>query len=119
MSVEIILICLLVTIVLEVILARILGLRKIDIVYVMLTNVFTNPLMNLSYNFISSSYSNSIFENVIILLILEIIVFLVEGFIFKICLKNKEKNGFLISYVLNSFTFMIGMIVNMILITAI
>lgn len=104
---------LIITIFLEIIIAYILGYRKKDLINVLLVNILTNPLLNcitVSVNF----YFGILMRN-IVLIILEIIVLIIEGIIYQKYLDRKKINGYLLSFILNTSSFFIGMIINKII----
>lgn len=102
---------LIITIVLEVIIAIVIGIKnKKDILNVVLVNAITNPfvtivplLINLKFGYV---YRNIAFY------ILEILVVFIEGFIYKRVLKFKKLNYLVISLILNIASFGIGEIIN-------
>ena len=103
--------CLLLTIIIELILALILGVRdKKDIVNVILVNVITNPIVVLIPIIIYIKFGG-LFSR-ISLLILEVLTVVVEGLIYKKVLKYKKINWFLLSLILNVASFLIGEVIN-------
>lgn len=104
--------CLILTIVIELIVGLILSIRnKKDIFSIIIVNVITNPIVVLSQSILRIK-TNYIIE-VIGIIILEILVVLVEGLIYKKVLKYKELNPFIFSLLLNSSSFFIGELINM------
>ncbi len=104
--------CLLLTIIIELLIAFILGVRdKKDIINVILVNVITNPIVVITpviiYIYIGSTFSR------ISLYILEILTVLVEGLIYKKVLSYKKINPILLSLILNVSSFLIGELINM------
>lgn len=103
----IMILCLSVTEIIEIIVALLIKLRdKKDLINVFLVNVLTNPLL------VSTSYlifikcgatSKKIYE-----IILEILIFLVEGIIYQKYLKYSKINGFLVSLILNLSSYFVG-----------
>ncbi len=109
---KIMLICLMVTILAEVFLAIVLGIRsKKDIINITLVNILTNPLLvsiTVTINFylgLKARHIGSFF--------LEITVFLVEAMIYKNVLENKKINPYLLSLLLNVFSYIVGLIIFM------
>lgn len=103
--------CLLLTIIIELIIALILGVRdKKDIINVILVNVITNPIVVLTPIIVYIRFGN-IYSR-IVLYILEIFTVVVEGLIYKKVLKYKKINGFLLSLILNVASFLIGEVIN-------
>lgn len=103
----IMLICLLITIVSESILAKILKVKVNELIYVILVNVITNPLLNALLNL---SYIIYPFYYNWILIVLEIIVFIIEGFVYKKCIKESDIKPYLLSFCLNIFSLLIGIL---------
>ena len=104
--------CLILTIVIELIVGLILSIRnKKDIFSIIIVNVITNPIVVLSQSIIRIKTNYTI--EVIGIIILEILVVLVEGLIYKKVLKYKELNPFIFSLLLNSSSFFIGELINM------
>lgn len=103
--------CLLLTIIIELILALILGIRdKKDIINVVLVNIITNPIVVLTPIIIYLKFGAIISR--ISLIILEILTVLVEGLIYKKVLKFNKINGLLLSLILNLASFLIGELIN-------
>ncbi len=101
---------LILTIVLELLLGIILGLRKKDLLYVALVNVLTNPILNALSTLIYIKYYYKGF--IISIIVLEIIAFLVEGLIYKKVLSYKKIKPMLLSFILNIFSFSVGQLIN-------
>ena len=97
------------TIILELSLSLILGLRKKDLIYVILVNIITNPVLNSTLALVYIKYHTHI---IITLIILEILAFLIEGLIYKKVLNYKKINPILLSLFLNMFSFIVGQIIN-------
>ena len=99
--------CLLLTIVIEIIISLILGVRnKKDLLMITLINICTNPI-------VVFIYSKIIKDNLrtIVLLILEIMVVLIEGAFYKKTLKFKRIPPYLLSSILNLCSYLIGTII--------
>ena len=104
--------CLIYTIIIELLVALILSVRdKKDLIYVVLVNIITNPIVVSSTIFINSKFGYSV-KN-IALYSLEILAVLVEGFIYLKKLKYKKLNPFILSLLLNLSSYLIGGIINM------
>ena len=101
---------LLLTIILEVSLSFLLGLRKKDIIYVVLVNVLTNPILNVVNVYCTILYLKNGY--IISLVILEILAFIIEGLIYKKVLTYKKIKPMILSLILNVFSFGIGYIIN-------
>ena len=107
---KVMLICLLCTIVIECLIALILGYRKKDLLNVLLVNVLTNPIVSsvpVYFNYYYGLRSRNI-----ILLILEILTFIVEGFIYVKVLQRRKINGFILSLILNLSSYLIGLLIS-------
>ena len=104
---------LLITIVIEEIIAFILKYRKKDLINVLLVNVLTNPLLNsiiVAINF----YYGLHYRN-IALGILEVMVVIIEGMIYNKYLERRKINGYLLSLILNLGSFLLGEVINKII----
>lgn len=102
--------CLLITIIIEVLISILLGLRKKDILNVILVNIVTNPLVVSIPVLINIEYG--LFERHISLVILEVFALLFEFIIYKKYLNNKFK-PFLLSLILNFSSYFVGEIINL------
>ena len=104
-------ICLTLTILIEVSLAFILGVRKKrDFLNIILVNIMTNPivvtlpiLLYILFNY--SVYRYSIY-------ILEVLAVILEGLVYLKILKYRKLNPFALSLILNAVSFGIGLIFN-------
>lgn len=99
------------TIIIESILALMLGLReKKDLLNVILANIVTNPIV------VSVSFTSNLLYGtegkIISTIILEILALLCEGFIYYKVLKYKKINGFLLSLILNVTSYTLGIFLN-------
>ncbi len=104
------LICLLLTIIFEVVIGLIIGIRnKKDILNIILVNMLTNPLVT-SIPTAFLFYFSPLVSN-ISLVILEILTVIVEGFIYKKVFMYKRINPYLISIILNGCSYLLGLIV--------
>ena len=103
--------CLALTIIIELIMALILGVRdKKDIINVILVNIITNPIVVLTPILVYLKFGN--YYPRIVLFILEILTVIVEGLIYKKVLKYKKINWLLLSLILNVVSFLIGEVIN-------
>lgn len=103
--------CLLLTIIIELSLALILGVRdKKDIINVILVNVITNPIVVMSQILLYLNFGYTI--EVIGIVILEILVVPIEGLIYKKVLNYKKINPFILSLILNASSLIIGGFIN-------
>ena len=101
--------CLLCTIVIEILIALVLNIKdKKDLLYVVLVNILTNPIVVLVPILINSKFK------IITLYSLEILTVFIEGYIYLKVLKYKKLNPFILSILLNLASYLIGGIINMI-----
>lgn len=106
----IMLICLISTIVIELIMSLLLGMRnKKDILNVILVNIMTNPLVVSILMYITY---NRLFNTTISIIILEILVILTEGFAYKKVLTFDKINPYVLSLILNISSYFIGGLLN-------
>lgn len=106
----IMLICLISTIVIELIMSLLLGIRnKKDILNVILVNIMTNPLVVSILMYITY---NRLFNTTISIIILEILVILTEGFTYKKVLTFDKINPYVLSLILNISSYFIGRLLN-------
>lgn len=106
----IMLICLSSTIVIELIMSLLLGIRnKKDILNVILVNIMTNPLVVSILMYITY---NRLFNTTISIIILEILVILTEGFTYKKVLTFDKINPYVLSLILNISSYFIGRVLN-------
>ena len=102
--------CLLCTVIIECAAAFILGLRKPDEqLTVALVNVVTNPLLVSICILVQLFYSKQVYWCVYIGL--ELAVFIGEALLYRAVLRRK-RDPFLLSAILNSASFFIGMLLN-------
>lgn len=91
----------------EITLGYILGSRRItDIITVFLTNIITNPAVVLCG--LCSALFFSKYNSMIIIILLEIFVVFIEGFMFLKFQTFKGKNPYIISLILNSASYILG-----------
>ncbi|MCI7559276.1 MAG: hypothetical protein MSS76_04085 [Clostridium sp.] len=106
----IMLICLSSTIMIELIMSLLLGIRnKKDILNVILVNIMTNPLVVSILMYITY---NRLFNTTISIIILEILVILTEGFTYKKVLTFDKINPYVLSLILNISSYFIGRVLN-------
>ena len=103
-------ISLLCTLIIEITIAFILRYRKKDLLNVLLVNVLTNPLLNSSI--VAINYFYGIKTRNISLYIFEILVVIIEGFIYQKYLERKKINGYILSLILNIASCGLGMLIN-------
>ena len=102
--------CLILTIIIECLIAFILRYRKRDLLNVLLVNIFTNPIVTSIPVYFNVKFG--VLGRNISLLVLELIVLIVEGFIYKKYLNNREINPYLLSIILNGSSFLLGELIN-------
>jgi hypothetical protein len=102
--------CLILTIIIEIVISLILGYRKKDLLNVLLVNIITNPIVTSVPVYFNVNYGLK-YRN-ISLLILELLVLVVEGFIYKKYLEKRNINPYILSFILNASSFLIGEIIN-------
>ena len=107
---KVMLISLTITLVVEVSIAFILKYRKKDLVNVLLVNILTNPLLNSII--VAINYYYGLKARNISLLILEILVVIIEGFIYQKYLTRRKINGYILSLILNIASYGIGLLIN-------
>jgi len=108
---EVILICLISTIIIETLVAFIFKVRnKKDFLNIILVNIITNPIV-VVFPYITYLYNGIIYRN-ILLIILEVTVVFVEGFIYKKVLKYNKINTYLLSLILNILSYLLGNIIS-------
>ena len=104
--------CLILTIIIELVLALILGIRnKKDIINVILVNVITNPIVVLTPILIYLKFGHTM--EIISIIVLEVLTVIVEGLIYKKVLDYKKINPILLSLILNAASYLIGEVINM------
>ena len=102
--------CLILTILIETVIAFILGYRKKDLLNVILVNIVTNPIVTTIPVYFNVKYG--VFERNIALLVLEITTLFIEGFIYFKCLERRKINPFILSLLLNLASYGLGLIIN-------
>ena len=107
---KVMLICLVMTIVIECGIAIILGYRKKDLLNVLLVNLLTNPVVSTLPVYFN--YYHGLRARNICLYILEVLVLIIEGFIYVKVLKRRKINGFLLSLILNASSYFLGLLLN-------
>ena len=106
----IMLICLSSTIMIELIMSLLLGIRnEKDILNVILVNIMTNPLVVSILMYITY---NRLFNTTISIITLEILVILTEGFTYKKVLTFDKINPYVLSLILNISSYFIGGLLN-------
>ena len=101
---------LIVTILIETLVALIIGLRKKDLINVILVNIMTNPLVFIIPLFVNIKYG--IIPRHITLFIFEMGALFSEGYIYSKYLNFKKINPYILSLILNLSSYLIGVIIN-------
>lgn len=103
--------CLFCTIVIETVMALIIGIReKKDLLNVILVNIVTNPLVVIFPVVFEIQFGYQ--ERMISIIVLEVLAFLFEGFVYYKWLKYQKINGFLVSLILNMSSYWLGELIN-------
>ena len=103
--------CLLITIIVELIVAIIIGIRdKKDMINIILVNIVTNPLVTSMPVYFEIQYG--INARGIVLVILEVLALFFEGIIYFRYFQYRKINGFLVSFILNIASFSAGELIN-------
>ena len=102
--------CLILTILIETLVAFILGYRKKDLLNVILVNILTNPIVVTVPVYFNVKYG--INERNICLLVLELLTLFIEGFIYKKYMNKRNINLYLLSLILNSSSYVLGIFIN-------
>ena len=107
------LVCLVSTIVIELLFAVVFKVRRRNLIIVVLAQIVTNPIIVLVSNLIYCITRADNINFFIILIVLEPAAFLVEGIMYKYFFENyKFMNPFLLSAVLNGCSFLFGLVWN-------
>lgn len=102
--------CMFYTALFETVFAYIIGVRKKkDVINVILINCLTNPFVSL-VPVLFNIYVGITARN-IMLLILEILTVLGEGLFYKKVLNYKKINPYLLSLILNGFSYLLGLVI--------
>lgn len=107
---KVMIISLTLTLVFELGVGLLLKYRGKDLINIFLVNVLTNPLLNSIIVAINYYYGLKVRN--ISLIILEILVVIIEGFIYQKYLEKRNINGYLLSIILNIASFGLGLIAN-------
>ena len=110
---ESLIISLFLTIVIELSISLILGIRKKEDIYiVILVNICTNPIVVTIANYLILIGINKLIYNIIVI-IMEIAVVFAEYAMYKKYLKSYKKSPLLLSLINNSTSYLIGIIINL------
>jgi hypothetical protein len=102
--------CLILTIIVECLIAFILGYRKKDLLNILLANAITNPIVSTIPVYVNVKYG-LLYRN-ICLLVLELLVLIVEGLIYNKYITRRKINPFVLSLILNMSSYLIGEVIN-------
>lgn len=94
-----------ITIVIEYIVMQLLYRKRLVLIPVVVTNVITNPALNLFYKFLLYETLLEGVEIDLIIIFLEFIVFIVEGIIYHFELKIKWSEAIMYSFAANLFSY--------------
>ena len=99
-------VCLILTLVLEEITALIVGVRKgFDLTVILFSNLLTNPVVVFSGMLLASFTS---IPRPVYIIVLELAAFITEALIYRKLLFTKRPSPFLLSLILNSVSFFAG-----------
>ena len=98
------------TVIIEYIIIKLIFIKKKVLIPVLLVNMLTNPLVVYIYN-IMSIYS--FFYKYIVLVFLELLVVIVEGYVYKYLLEIKWKKALIISFISNGVAYLIGILISL------
>ena len=102
------------TLLIEICFSLLLGVRKkSDLLIVALVNLMTNPLV-VSLGFTAGFFFGSTVR-IICMVFLELSAFAAEGFVYKKTLDYKKINPFLLSLLLNTASYLSGLLINKLL----
>lgn len=105
---------LLLTIIIELGIGFLLKVRnKKDLLNIMFANIFTNPIVNMVS--IAVLYKYGYRDYYYAMVILELFAFASEGFIYSKVLNYKKINPYLLSLILNSTSYLTGILINTII----
>lgn len=109
----VLLVALILTIIMELVTAFILGIReKQDLKVIIKANIITNPIVLFIIPFVYVFFLDSLISNVIVML-LEIFVIIVEAKIFKKQLNYNKESPLMISVVNNIASFFLWIVINL------
>lgn len=99
-------VCLILTLVLEEITALIVGVRKgFDLTVILFSNLLTNPVVVFS-GMLLASFTN--IPRPVYIIVLELAAFITEALIYRKLLFTKKPSPFILSLILNSVSFFAG-----------
>ena len=98
------------TLIIEYIIIKIIFVKRKVFTSVLLVNMLTNPLVVYIYN-IMCVYSFDYRD--IVLLLLELLVVIVEGYVYKFLLELKWKKAFIVSFISNAIAYLTGLLLSL------
>ena len=99
-------VCLILTLVLEEVTALIVGVRKgFDLTVILFSNLLTNPVVVFS-GMLLASFTN--IPRPVYIIVLELAAFITEALIYRKLLFTKKPSPFLLSFILNCVSFFAG-----------
>ncbi len=98
------------TLIIEYIIIKLLFMRKKIFIPVLLVNMLTNPVVVYIYN-IMSLYS-FVYRDVILLL-LELLVIIVESYVYKYLLEITWKSALITSFIANAVAYIVGLLISL------
>ena len=98
------------TLVIEYIIIKFIFVRRKIFTLVLLVNMLTNPLVVYIYN-IMSLYSFAYKD--VILMFLELLVVIVEGYVYKYLLETYWEKALIVSFISNILSYLIGALLNL------
>lgn len=97
------------TFIIEYAIIKLIFIKKKTFIPVLLVNMLTNPLVVYIYN-IMIIYS--FFYKDIALVFLELLVVIVEGYVYKYLLEIKWKTALIVSFLSNVIAYLVGILIN-------
>ena len=97
------------TFIIEYAIIKLIFIKEKTFIPVLLVNMLTNPLVVYIYN-IMSIYS--FFYKDIALVFLELLVVIVEGYVYKYLLEIKWKTALIVSFISNVIAYLVGILIN-------
>ena len=98
------------TLIIEYIIIKLIFIKEKVHIPVLLVNMLTNPLVVYIYN-IMSIYS--LYYKDIVLLFLELLVVIVEGYVYKYLLEITWKKALIISFISNIVAYLVGILISL------
>ena len=98
------------TLIIEYIIIKLIFIKKKVFIPVLLVNMLTNPLVVYIYNILSIY---SVAHKDIILVILELLVVIVEGYVYKYLLEINLKKALIVSVISNIVAYLIGILLSL------